>query len=549
MSADETDASDPLECSGRQRGQDSEELTEATAAVEALTERDRLLLTVRLLEQAGGEIVRDSRLQALVRARAEALLALDAAYADLGLTTRDVISKKQFEEACQRLGIRQDYFKVRRAWGSWPTAVGVYCGETPWDRAGFLAVLRLNSHPHVVWRQRQDPRSSLLAWLAVERGRLNRRNYNTWARERNAELGDGEPTHLTAGGIEGRLRCVFEDAVRRVQRGEDDPAVEDETFAIAGHRLLTAYGVALVMNHNLGRTTTLSHDYAADEALPAPVAAVGQLQLWLRDDIERYRRGETVEREPFELSSVILDTGRLAERFDREPATIYGLSKTARIAGRAPDEYFPPPTGKLRRVPWWDAEEVEQWLREHPDRDPRARAAARARTLAENSYVVDGTELLTATGVGALLSLSRSTVLNHRKQRRLPPEAVTAPVLLWAREDIERYARGERPKRRRRRGYLQRLVLTSQQVADQLGITTRTLVKNSHNSPHLVPPPKYRTRMAFWWDSAEVKAWIATHGRSDQRVQRRRSSTRATSETLAGRRRRIEKAPSDGRSI
>lgn len=507
----------------------------------------------RLRESLSNETPQELPGERLVRLRLEALLAIGEVYEHLRLDPPARLTVRRFDAACKQHGVESSPMKVRRAWGSWQFAVDVFLGEKPRDRAGILAVNRLRQR---ISSTRRNPWESLHEWLKSDARRWGRDAYVEWYVERNAELDPDELPHMSAEGIEGALNKRFHVAVREARAGLDDSTLAEqittETIYAGGHEFLSLGGIGMLLGRDKQTVVEMARSDHEDP-LPAHVARIGQVRLWLREDVEAYARGGAVQRIENELSNTVLNTEALAARLD-----ITGDSVRSRLKRLRRRSLLPRPTGRLHGFAWWDADEVEDWLRANPQHDPRERANRARAEIRANTVRAGGHVFYRRKAVALLLDISSASIDIRIVQNDFPIVAARiGRVPLWLRADIENF-RDTRSVAERELGFMQHCFYTSPHLAARLQLSLLALGARLRKRSPTVLQPNGHLHNYPWWEARRVERWLAEHPEHDPEspryeplstANRRRPAEQEHTRNIGDSGAAPENVPSDGRSI
>jgi hypothetical protein len=471
---------------------------------------DRFLMHERLSASLSSDALEELAGEKLVRLRLEALLAIGEVYERLRLDPSARLTVRRFDAACKRYGLESSPMRVRHAWGSWQFAMDVFLGEKPTDRAGMLAINRLRRR---VASTRRNAWESLREWLADDPRHWGREAYVRWYRARNTELDPEELPHMSAEGIEQALNKRFHVAVREARAGLDDGALAEqiatETICAGGHEFLPIGGIGMLLGHDKQTMTELARSDHQDP-LPAHVARIGRVRLWLRDDVEAYACGELVQRVEGELAHAVLGTEALAVRLD-----ITGELVRSRLKRLRTTPWLPRPTGRLHGFAWWDAEEVEAWLRANPERDPEARARLARIEIRANTIRAGGHVFYRRRAIAFVLGFSVAALDIKAAHARFPaPAARVGRVPLWLRADIEHF-RNTRSVPDREPSFMQHVFYTTPQLADRLQLKRATFGWRLRTRSPTVLQPNGWMHNYPWWEARRVERWLAEHPEHD----------------------------------
>ena len=122
--------------------------------------------------------------------------------------------------------------------------------------------------------------------------------------------------------------------------------------------LISRKGAAQTVGLTIGAFTRLVEEGAA----PQPVARLGSAEVWLIDDIEKFRHGTVAERAAFELQAQVLTGVEVARRLGVKVATI------ATYVHQEHWQCAPRPSGHVGRYRYWLTTEVQSWIAERRTR-------------------------------------------------------------------------------------------------------------------------------------------------------------------------------------
>lgn len=142
---------------------------------------------------------------------------------------------------------------------------------------------------------------------------------------------------------------------------EHDPAVrERENREAIERNTLHAGGRALLTREGAYRTLRFSKSRFAEQrqrgALPEASARIGNMPLWLREDIEARCQGEIVQRKPGELQHLLMDAAQVGALLGFSPVQMW-----RRIQARSDELPSHGEHGVLNNFFWWDAAAVATW--------------------------------------------------------------------------------------------------------------------------------------------------------------------------------------------
>jgi hypothetical protein len=331
-----------------------------------LPTRDQLRVFEALREQLSAEFGVELGCDREIHARQEALDALAAAAAHLGLQDGTAPSIPQYRRARkEQPGIGLSHQQIIRAWGRWDAATQAYGGgwtvPSPAQRAARRARLgRRRTHEELLTGVRE--------WLATEPAATARADYEAWARERNERRASDElPVAVTTGHITARLGVGWADVIAAARGDVDLDERADEfrrTSLAAGGPLVGQAVVARILD--TGASMIIS--YATRSSFPRPVGTVAGHRVWLRTDIEAYRDGKPFpKRGPSSLTIQLLDSSEVAQRLK---VSAYWLRN---LIHEEHWDRVPRPAGKVSSHYYWRRPDVDKWLRAHPDAGLRKR--------------------------------------------------------------------------------------------------------------------------------------------------------------------------------
>lgn len=335
-----------------------------------LTQRDQLAAYEAIREHLGEQAPAETELDREVRERMESLDALSRAAEHLGLPEGRAPTAKQLNQAAAELGLEWDASRVTRRWKRWRFATEAYEGQRT----------RATDHLKASLRQGEGRRYSdeeclaaLRLWLETKPARETKAEYQRWYVSYNEQLPADERRVPSWQPISHRLGIGFREAVevargrlnleeaRKV--GEERKTRERADWSRTEHEFV---GVEWVARH-LGVPPEKARAVAMGQHFPPPVVVFHQRRAWLRDDLEAFFRGDPVpHRERGELQHLYLSSRDVAEMIGRHPSAF------AKGFGALPE-----PAGMVSYRFFFLRSEVEQWMRDNPQRIGRRDARER----------------------------------------------------------------------------------------------------------------------------------------------------------------------------
>jgi predicted DNA-binding transcriptional regulator AlpA len=255
---------------------------------------------------------------------------------------------------CGELGLQWTSAKVVRAFGRWRNACqalkGGWVPETAQQR-----ILRRSYFAQD--RTHEDYVVAVREWLETKPAREFRTDYDDWTRDRNGRLKEGEKPLPGIKTVQNALPIEWE-RMLRIAKGDGDladelqsaiaEATKDEAEPLVG---LTA--MALI----LGRSKQHAADWLARDDFPKPVARLVGKRVWLKEDIEAVRNGESFpKREPYSMQHLYMDQEGI-EQILGKPYSSWGN----KISQQRWDK-VPKPAGRHARTYYWLRSEVYDWL-------------------------------------------------------------------------------------------------------------------------------------------------------------------------------------------
>lgn len=223
--------------------------------------------------------------------RGEALRVMRAVMEHLGLDDPRKLEVKQFDAAPEE--VREDWRsgRVIRAWARWKFAREALAGAKPRPTARQRA---LKSRSGAAALRTDDYFAGMREWLAAKPPKLGSREYDAWAKERNAAAAANVLPFPRYHGIR-ILRISWESALQ-VARGKI--SLEEATKTAIQTRASTSCGPHdLVSPHDIaamaGKPMTTIQRWLVRDNFPVPVLVVGGSRSWFRSDVELFLKGKT----------------------------------------------------------------------------------------------------------------------------------------------------------------------------------------------------------------------------------------------------------------
>lgn len=340
--------------------------------------RDQLVGYQLIREQLADRVGVETELDREVRERAESLDTLATVAQHLGLPDGQAPTVAQFDRVASELGLEWNSARVGRRWGRWRFAKDAFEGRR----------IRSTQHRSEASQRRgrrastyseEECLSALKQWLESAPPRVTLMSYNRWQRLVNERVSAGAPHVPSWATIRASLQIGFVAAVE-VARGElsltearDIEARrgrEREDWSRTEHHFV---GVEWI-SRRLGRSRQEADLLARRKGFPRPVVRFERRRAWLQEDLEAYFQDKPLgDRDREGLEELYLTSGQVA--------AMIGRATTSLSMGY---DRLPQPAGMVSFRLFFLRSEVEQWMRDNPQRVGRGgyQRARRSRSAA-----------------------------------------------------------------------------------------------------------------------------------------------------------------------
>lgn len=301
-----------------------------------LSESDQLLAyeTIRDYLAAGG---RSALADAQLDERGEALRIMRAVMAHYGLTDPRKLRVKQFDAAPDELREEWRSGRVVRAWGTWKFARDALVGAKPRPTAAQRAVRSAYAGRKL---QTDDYLAGVRAWLETAPPQKTMDAYTGWARERDSAISDGTLPYPRANTVRGGLGLgwltILQVAGGELKLADATETKRAKRRAVVGasHDLVSSADIVEMS----GRQTSTVQYFMHRADFPTPVLVLGTRRFYLREDIKAFLDETPVpDRERNELGDIYIDREAAAEILDCTPGSFNRLkgspAPVARVGG------------------------------------------------------------------------------------------------------------------------------------------------------------------------------------------------------------------------